>query len=211
MNIVVHNFQNKDVVEKINVDLTSIEECKVNEKFLNAYFVRMDAAFHAERKAKTKNQSEISGTTAKPHKQKGTGNARQGSKRAAQHRGGGTMFGPRGLTRKVLVPKKETQLAKRMLLSLALKNDKIFVVENHKLSDGKTKTTINSVGNYCDKNKPNCLLVSHEVVDGNNLLGARNVRGIKYANVKTFTVQDLIKSDAIVISKDALIQLSSTI
>ena len=80
--------------------------------------------------AKTKTIGEIKGTTKKPFKQKGTGNARQGSLRSPQFRGGANIFGPVPITANYKINKKEAQLAKRILLSQLIEGSLLKVVES---------------------------------------------------------------------------------
>ena len=87
---------------------------------------------------KTKGISEISGTTKKPFKQKGTGNARQGSRRSPQMRGGAVIFGPQVRSHSHKLPKKIRSLALRMVLSSKLKDGKLKIMEDFKLSKPKT-------------------------------------------------------------------------
>lgn len=75
-----------------------------DNKFMSMYFARMKSASYVPTN-KTKNISEVSGTTKKPFKQKHTGNARQGSMRSAQMRGGGIAFGPRAMQGFIKIPK----------------------------------------------------------------------------------------------------------
>ena len=81
---------------------------------------------------KTKTISEISGTTKKPFKQKGTGSARQGSLRSAQMRGGATIFGPVVRSHAYDLPKKVRKLALRVALSAKVAEGKLIVLDNAK-------------------------------------------------------------------------------
>lgn len=90
---------------------------------------------------KTKGISEISGTTKKPYKQKGTGRARQGSMRAAQFRGGATIFGPVVRSHAHDLPKKVRKLGLKVALSSKLAEGKLVVVDSLDVS-GKTKELV---------------------------------------------------------------------
>lgn len=89
--------------------------------------------------ADTKTRSEVSGGGKKPWRQKGTGRARQGTIRAPQWRGGGTVFGPKPRSYAVKVNKKVVRLAKKVLLSNRLANNSLVVVDEIKLESIKTK------------------------------------------------------------------------
>src|SRR5207245_9522833 len=86
---------------------------------------------------KTKGVSEVSGKTRKPYKQKGTGQARQGSLRSAQFRGGGIIFGPVVRSHATDLPKKVRQLALKTALSAKLAEGKLVVLESAKFAGAK--------------------------------------------------------------------------
>ncbi|MBT6285075.1 MAG: 50S ribosomal protein L4, partial [Rhodospirillaceae bacterium] len=88
---------------------------------------------------KTKNVSEIRGTTAKPWNQKGTGRARAGTLRAAQFRGGSTVFGPVVRDHSHKLPKKVRKLALRSALSSKQADGKLIILDDAVLGDAKTK------------------------------------------------------------------------
>jgi len=92
--------------------------------------------------AKTKTRTEVSGGNQKPWKQKGTGRARQGSIRAAQWRGGGTVFGPHPRSYAQELPRKARREALREVLSDKLQSGKLVVVERIDLREPKTKALL---------------------------------------------------------------------
>jgi large subunit ribosomal protein L4 len=89
---------------------------------------------------KTKGRSDVSGTTRKPHRQKGTGNARLGSLRAAQCRGGGIVFGPVVRSHGYDLPKKIRKLGLKIALASKLKEGKLVILKDTKAKNEKTKT-----------------------------------------------------------------------
>jgi large subunit ribosomal protein L4 len=95
---------------------------------------------------KTKGISEISGTTRKPHKQKGTGRARQGSLRSPQMRGGAVIFGPVVRSHAYGLPKKVRRLGLRTALSSRFIEGKLRVIEDLTFSAGKTKEILKVLG-----------------------------------------------------------------
>ena len=99
----------------------------------------MQMASRRQGTADTKGRSEVSGGGRKPYRQKGTGRARQGTIRAPQWRGGGTVFGPKPRSYAVKVNKKVVRLAKKVLLSNRLANNSLVVVDEIKLESIKTK------------------------------------------------------------------------
>ncbi len=208
MMLPVYSFLSKSIVKEDEFDLSFITNLEVRENFVSQYISRMDSYSKRRPKSKTRNQSEVSGTTAKPYKQKGTGNARQGTKRGAQHTGGGTMFGPRGLPYKISVPKNEVKLMKRVLLSLALSQGRVFVVEDCSMSDHKTKTSCAVVSNFGGVDGR--LFVIHDnETSQNNFLSSRNIFSIRYGKLQDFQVKDLLHSNCVLITKKAMLGLSN--
>ena len=161
--------------EKIELH-DSIFSIPYDSNFMSMYFARMKKASYIPTN-KTKNISEISGTTKKPFKQKHTGNARQGSMRSAQMRGGGIAFGPRAVKRFVKIPKGETFLAKAMLFSKFLKDNKLFVIDDANFSSNKTKSAKSVLSNFTDKT---AVIVNCGDTNVNSLLAVRNLRNIKF-------------------------------
>ena len=90
--------------------------------------------------AKVKTRSEVAGGGRKPYRQKGTGNARQGSIRAPHYRHGGIVFGPKPRSYKYTVNKKEKRLAIKSLLSSKVLEKELTVVDKLELAEIKTKT-----------------------------------------------------------------------
>ena len=114
----VKNLEDK-VVTEISLD-KSIFGLEPKDSVIHR-MVRFQLAKKRSGNHKTKGISEISGTTKKPFKQKGTGSARQGSKRSPQMRGGAVIFGPQVRSHSHKLPKKIRSLALKMALSSKLK------------------------------------------------------------------------------------------
>ncbi|MBL0725724.1 MAG: 50S ribosomal protein L4 [Alphaproteobacteria bacterium] len=210
MKFTLYNFTNKEVVGDVDIDMSNIEGLSVSKKFLSMHITRMKAAHCGQRNAKVKNRAEVSGTTAKPFKQKGTGKARQGTRRAPHHVGGGVAFGPRGTFRFVKIPKKEARLAKRTLLSMVIEKGSFYVVSDVQLPDCKTKTSIKCLENFggAVDGRTKFLILFDGELPKNNVLSSSNLRCVKYAAVCDFTTNDLLRADVVVIAKDAAENLS---
>lgn len=149
----------------------------------------------------TKTRSEVSGGGRKPYRQKGTGRARQGSIRSAQHVGGGIIFGPKPRDYRFTVPKKIRRLAMKSALSTKLASSDLVVVEDLAFDRIKTKEMIRVLGNL--KIDKTALIV----IGGKNVnveLSARNLAGIKMAFVNTINVYDILKHEKFVITRDAV-------
>ncbi len=127
---------------EVNVD-DQFLEIEANSQMIKDYIVALRANAR-QWSANTKGRSEVNHTKKKPHKQKGTGNARQGSLAAPQYKGGGVVFGPKPkFDQHVRINRKERRLAIRNLLSEKIKSEGIVVVEdaafNTTLQAPKTK------------------------------------------------------------------------
>lgn len=147
-----------------------------------------------------KNRSAVSGSGKKPFKQKGTGNARQGCKRAPQYPGGGVAFGPQQKDYNLSMNKKARRAALRSVLSLVYKENKMTVVKDLALDGISTKGFV-SVLNKFDIDKT---LV---IVDGDNrnlTLSARNVKHVKVLQSEGLNIFDVMKYQSIVFTQDAV-------
>lgn len=150
---------------------------------------------------KTKGISEISGTTKKPFRQKGTRNARQGSLRSPQHRGSARIFGPVVRSHAYDLPKKIRKLGLKTALSAKLKDGKLLVVENVKLSAPKTKDLTSKFEKLGWKS---VLVIDGNEIDLNFALAARNIYGIDVLPQVGANVYDILKHDNLVLTKEAL-------
>lgn len=101
--------------------------------------VRNEAANRRVGTACTKTRAEVNYSNTKPYKQKGTGNARRGDKKSPITVGGGTIFGPRPRDYSYSLPKKVKRLAMKSLLTLAVEEERLVVVEDFTSENGKTK------------------------------------------------------------------------
>lgn len=154
--------------------------------------------------ASTKAKGLVNGGGKKPFKQKGTGNARQGSSRSPLMPGGGTIFGPTPRDYSYTLPKKVKQAGLKTALSYLLANDKLFVVEDMK-SEGKTKELAERLKAF-GLNK--AVIVD---ADKNEQMGraARNLKTARFLETEGLNVYDLLKYDAAIISKDSLSKIDA--
>ena len=149
-----------------------------------------------------KNRSEVSGGGRKPWRQKGTGNARQGSIRAPHFVGGGIVFGPsknRNYTKKM--NKKERRLALRSALTYKAKANDVIVVEKLEAKTNKTKDMLNLLEDL--KVKGNVLMVTTELTD-NLILSTRNIKNVKLVLANEVNTYDVLWADKLIITEDAI-------
>ena len=151
---------------------------------------------------KTKNRSEVSGGGRKPWRQKGTGRARQGSIRSVQWVGGGN-YGtpvPRDYSKKQ--NRKERQLAIRSALSEKVNAKELMVVENLTVTAPKTKEVLNILEGLKIADKKVLLVVKE--FDDNLILASRNVQNLVLILADEINVLDIVGTDVMVITEDAL-------
>lgn len=150
---------------------------------------------------KTKTRGEISATTKKMYKQKGTGGARHGAKSAPQFRGGGKAFGPVVRSHAIDLPKKVRALALKHALSDKARGDKILVISDTKLKEPKTKLLAKHLGKL---GFANALIVDGAEVEANFVLAARNIADIDVLPVQGINVYDIMRRDTLVLTKAAV-------
>ena len=146
-------------------------------------------------------RSEVRGGGRKPWKQKGTGHARQGSTRAPQWTHGGVVFAPKPRSYRFTVNKKVKRLAMKSAFSSKLKDSQLVVVDSVALDSFSTKTVaamLNAIG--AEKKA----LIVLDSVDTKVVNSARNIPGVKTAQVNTLNVYDIMNADKLVIVKDAI-------
>ena len=151
---------------------------------------------------KVKNRSEVSGGGRKPWRQKGTGNARQGSIRAPHWVGGGVVFGPsanRNYTKKM--NKKERRLALKSALTYKAQDNAIVVLEKFDAETNKTKDMLKQLESL--KLEGKLLIVTTELTE-NAILATRNIGTIKLVLANELNTYDVLYCDTLVVTEDAV-------
>jgi large subunit ribosomal protein L4 len=150
---------------------------------------------------KTKGISEISGTTKKPHKQKGTGSARAGSRRAPQMRGGATIFGPVVRSHEYGMQKKVRKLALKIALSSKQADGTLFILESATVKTAKTKDIVDAF----KKNGWDApLIIDGTQVDEAFAKAARNIKFVDVLPQQGANVYDILRHKQLVLTKDAV-------
>ena len=150
---------------------------------------------------KTRGISEISGSTKKPFKQKGTGRARQGSHRATQFRGGAVVHGPVVRDHAIELPKKVRKLALKHALSAKASDGKLVVLDEAKTDSHKTKALIERLQAL---GISDALIVDAETVDGSFALAARNIPKVDVLPHQGANVYDILRRDTLVLTRGAI-------
>jgi large subunit ribosomal protein L4 len=161
-------------------------------------------AYRANRRtgsACTKTRGEVRGNNKKIYKQKGTGNARHGDKRAPIFVGGGVVFGPRPRDYSKHVPKNVRKLALRRVLGDLVREESIKVLPSFSVADGKTKSFIAAVTAEVEAKK---VLIVAKSFDDKTYLAARNVGWAQLVTAESLNVEELLHANSILMVEDAL-------
>ena len=151
---------------------------------------------------KAKTRAEVSGGGRKPWRQKGTGNARQGSIRAVQWVGGGIAFGPVPRDYSKKQNRKERKLALRSAYSYKAKENNIVVVDKLSLDTPKTKGMVSVLKNLNLDNVKALVIVNE--YDENVILASRNLKNIMIALPEEVSVLDIVSAKRLLIEENAL-------
>lgn len=178
----------------------SVWNIEINEPVMHDAIVLARASLR-QGTASTKTRSEVSGGGRKPYKQKGTGNARQGSTRSPQWPGGGIVFGPKPRKYDKKQNRKERRLALKSALSSKLRDNELVVVENLNLENNKTKTFNEMLKNVKVNGK--ALVVFAD--DNENLfLASRNNNKVAVVAYDEINVLDLVATDYLLIDESSV-------
>ena len=203
-------------VDIINLNGEKVKDIKLNDAIYNiesnevVVKKALDLQLASLRQGthKTKTRAEVSGGGRKPYKQKGTGNARQGSIRAPHYRHGGVAFGvtPRDYTFKM--NKKERVLALRSVLSMKAKENNIKVIDSLTVESLKIKDLKNLLSNLGLNGK--ILFITSN--DAENLyLASRNLNNVGVLLTSELNVYDMLHADTIVLDEEAVKQIEEVL
>ena len=157
--------------------------------------------------ASTKRMGEIRGSNKKMWKQKGTGNARQGSKKAPHWSGGGSVFGPKPRSYEYAMPRKAKKQALCAALSLRAQESKIIVVDDFK-TDGKTKSVALILKTLATGNKA---LIVDGKANTNLVRGAKNLAASQWLAPEGINVYDILRHETLVLTKSAVESITTAL
>lgn len=157
----------------------------------------------------TKTRAEVSGGGRKPWRQKGTGNARQGSIRATQWRGGGIVFGPTPRDYSKKQNKKERRLALKSALSYKVIDKELIIVDDIKFETSKTKEMMNFLKTLNIVNEKVLIVLTE--LDENICLSSRNMGNVKVIRTDEVNTLDVVTADKMVITASALNKLQEAL
>lgn len=162
-----------------------------------AYTIRWQLSKRRSGSASTKLMSEISGTTAKPYKQKGTGRARQGSKRSVQFRGGRVCFGPRPRSYDFKMPKKIVRSSIYDVLKLKVNQNKLIIFNG---SPDNIKTS--ELYAVFEKNGIDSVLLLSKSSSDSLVRSVRNIKNAKTINRDFINVYDMLRFDFVMLDNE---------
>jgi large subunit ribosomal protein L4 len=195
-------------VDVINIKGDKVSQADLPDEIFNVpvkvpvlhQVVKAQLAARRSGTACVKNRSDITGSTHKLYRQKGTGRARKGNIKSPVLRGGGVVFGPHPRSYEQKVPKKVRKLALKMALSSKLSDNELMVLDRFELAQIKTKDFVSAVQSL---EASKALIVTVE--NNPNLeLSSRNVPGFKVIRCEGLNVYDILKYDKLILLEEAV-------
>ncbi len=189
----------RDVVKHIEIS-DDVFGVPSNQAVVHQAMVRQRANAR-QGTASTKTRSEVSGSTRKLFRQKGTGSARSGSRRSPLRRGGGITFGPKPRSYRQAMPKKMRQLALRCVLSAKAGDGELMVLEQLKLDEPKTKEMVQILAAL---GVDSSALIATSEPEENVIKSARNLPRIKTIPANLLNVIDLLSHKRLLMTEAAV-------
>ncbi|MCH9630507.1 MAG: 50S ribosomal protein L4 [Chlamydiia bacterium] len=186
-------------------------DCEANPQMVKDYVVALRANLR-QWSANTKDKSEVNHGGAKPHPQKGTGKARQGTLASPQYKGGGVVFGPKPkFNQHVRINQKERNKAVRSLLTTLIKDEKMHILKYDALKEPKTKTFAEFLKKVGLDNKKVLFLTEYEYPESYLPMAKslRNIKKAKFLNLKNINGYEMLKSQHVILLEPALEQLTT--
>ncbi len=204
MEVAVYNIKGEDTGRKVtlNDEVFSRDLSEGNAEHTIYLDIKQYLGNQRQGTHKSKERSEVSGSTRKLGRQKGGGGARRGDINSPLLRGGGTVFGPRPRDYRTKLNKKVKALARRIALTSSVNDSKIFVVENFSFDAPKTKSYINLAKGFKLEDKKVLLVMANN--DENVLLSVRNVPNAMMAQAIDLNAYTLLNTDAIIVTEDSV-------
>ena len=165
--------------------------------------LKMQMAGRRQGTSATKGRSEVSGGGRKPYRQKGTGRARQGSIRATQYVGGGTVFGATQRDYSYKINKKVRRLALKSALSEKVAETSFSVLDKFEIAAPSTKSFV-AIMAAIKAPKKTLFVVAEEEDAMNAMLSGRNIPGVGFTTSKAINVYDLVNANQIVMTAAAV-------
>lgn len=207
MELAVFNKEGKETSRKVQL---SPEIFGIEPNDHSIYLdVKLFMANNRQGTHKSKERAEISGSTKKIKRQKGTGGARAGSLKSPVFVGGGRIFGPRPRDYGFKLNKKEKQLARRSALSYKARNNGIIILEDLNLETPKTKEFTAILKNLKLSDKKNLLVVKDS--NKNVYLSSRNLADTKVVTVSDLSTYDVLKASNLILSEGSVAEIEKNL
>ena len=187
-------------VGKYNIEPADLAP-RINKQLLHDVVI-MYQSNQRQGTVRTKNRSEVRGTTKKMYRQKGTGNARAGSRRSGIRRGGGHIFAKRPRDWSYRLPRKAVRMAMRMALAAKIRDDEITLIDELKFDAPKTKEMVAILGAL--KLAGDSLLVTTAEHDTNVYKSARNIARVTVSRVSDLNALLVLRPKRLLMTKAAL-------
>lgn len=182
---------------ELSDDIFALEpRADILHRMVNYQMARRQSGTH-----KTKGRSEVTGSTKKFVRQKGSGGARHGNRKAPLFRGGGKAFGPVVRSHAHSLPKKIRALALKHALSTKAQAGEIIILDNVTATSNKTKDV---KAQFTKLDLTNALVIDGAEVDNNFALAARNVPNIDVLPIQGINVYDILRRKKLVLTKAAV-------
>jgi large subunit ribosomal protein L4 len=206
MELKVVNIQGKETGRKIKLD-DSIFGIEPND---HAIYLDSKQYLANQRQgtSKSKHRGEISGSTRKIKKQKGTGTARAGSIKNPLFRGGGRIFGPQPRYYGFKLNKKVKELARKSALSYKASSNNIIVLEDFTLETPKTKELTRIGDNLKIADKKSLFVLSEQ--NKNIYLSSRNLQGVEVITTNELSTYRIMKASTLILAESAVDVLQAT-
>ena len=198
----VYSVDGKEL-RTINLD-DSVFGLPVNEDVIY-YAINNELANKRVGTACTKDRSEVHGSNAKPYKQKGTGRARRGDKKSPLTRGGGVIFGPKPRDFSFALPKKVKRLAMKSILSLKAQDDRLTIIEDFTVENGKTKDLV-AILNHFVKDERTVLVLKDD--DAMIKRAGKNIPTLSFLSYNRLRAHDLFYGRKVIMLESAAKNLS---
>lgn len=200
MELNIVNIAGKDTGKKVTLN-DSIFKVEPND---HAIYLDVKQYLANKRQGthKSKERSEVAGSTKKIKRQKGTGTARAGSIKSPIFRGGGRIFGPQPRDYSFKLNKKVKQLARKSALTYKANNDGIKVLEDFNFELPKTKEFINLRNNLDVADKKVLLVLSEQ--NKNIYLSSRNLQDVKVVTVSDLATYDIMNASVVLFQENSI-------
>ena len=198
-NLTVYDKTGKEVGQ-YEIEPTDIAP-EINKQLLHDAVV-MYQANRRQGSHRTKSRAEVSSSTKKLYRQKGTGNARAGHRRSGVRRGGGHIFARRPRDYSYRLPRKSVQMATRMAVASKIRDDEITVIDDLAFEQPTTKemaSILTALGLASQST-----LIATAGINQNVYKSARNIRGVSVSPVSDLNALSVLKPDRLLVTKQAL-------